>query len=252
MLPFVQIGSVSFALYGLFVSCGSLTAYHVSRINARRYARPLGGVQGILTLLTIVVWGAICSKLYIVLDAPGHFLTHPADLLHRQGYTFYGAALGVMAISPLLARLNRMQTLELMDLLFPGVVLAYGIGRIGCFFAGDGDYGIPTELPWGMTFPHGLVPTSVAVHPTPLYEFGTSALIFVFLWSRGSRVRSPGDITAHGLLWTGLARFLVEFIRLNPPVLLGFRNAQLVALFSMTCGICLWYARASQKPASTS
>jgi phosphatidylglycerol---prolipoprotein diacylglyceryl transferase len=245
MMPFIQIGSINFALYGVFVTCGALAAFHVTRINARRRGTPLAARQAVLTLLIIVAWGGLCSKLYLVLDAPAHFIAHPGELLRRQGFTFYGAALGVIAVFPLLARLNRMTTLGLMDLVAPGVVLAYGVGRLGCFFAGDGDYGIPTDLPWGMAFPHGLVPTTIAVHPTPLYEFATSALIAAFLWHRGDKAQAPGAITAQGLLWTGVARFLVEFIRLNPPVFFGLRNAQIVAAVSMAFGIWLWYRTAA-------
>ena len=63
---------------------------------------------------------------------------------------------------------------------------AGSFGRIGCFLAGDGDYGIPSSLPWAMSFPHGIVPTLDRVHPTPIYEFLGALAITIFLWRRGA------------------------------------------------------------------
>src|SRR5260370_26932490 len=74
----------------------------------------------------------------------------------------------------------------------PAAALGYAIGRIGCLVSGDGDYGIPTSLPWGMSFPNGLVPTTERVHPTPIYEFLVGLVIFVYLWKLGGKsLRKP-------------------------------------------------------------
>ena len=80
----------------------------------------------------------------------------------------------------------------------------------------------------GHEFPHGLVPTYVPVHPTPIYEFLAAALISLYLWNRGRASIQPrippGRVFAEYLLLTGLARFLVEFIRRNPRGWLGLTN----------------------------
>lgn len=67
------------------------------------------------------------------------------------------------------------------------LTLAYGIGRLGCLLYGDGTYGRPMSVPWAMTFPHGVVPTNVPVHPTPLYEALAAVGIAAVLWARGKR-----------------------------------------------------------------
>ena len=145
----------------------------------------------------------------------------------------------------------------------PAAALGYGIGRIGCFLSGDGDYGIPTSLPWGMSFPHGLLPTTERVHPTPLYELIVACAIAWWLWRLGARQLSArssssakdgvaagataqsaiprGAIFAAYLILTGIARFLVEFIRINPRSFLGMSNAQAGGLFSAIAGIALWW-----------
>jgi|HubBroStandDraft_1064217.scaffolds.fasta_scaffold01062_9 phosphatidylglycerol---prolipoprotein diacylglyceryl transferase len=250
MLPFIHLGPLTFALYGLFVALGAVAAYQLSVANARRLHSPASAGQMLASLFIIVAWGGLCSKLYMVVCYPEQFLRHPADFLSQNGFVFYGAAIGVVAIFPLLARLNRVSTLCLMDLAAPGIALAYGIGRLGCFFSGDGDYGIPTGLPWGMTFPQGLEPTTVPVHPTPLYEFAGAALIAAYLWRRGARGGPAGSVAAQYLIWTALARFSVEFIKRNPVVALGLGNAQWVALISAAAGIGLWWVLRARKAAA--
>jgi len=77
---------------------------------------------------------------------------------------------GFLALAAL-ARREKIPILEFLDSCAPAACVGYAIGRIGCLLSGDGDYGIPTSLPWGMSFPNGVVPTTDRVHPTPLYEF---------------------------------------------------------------------------------
>jgi phosphatidylglycerol:prolipoprotein diacylglycerol transferase len=135
--------------------------------------------------------------------------------------------------------------LRTLDLAAPAAALGYGIGRIGCFLSGDGCYGVATKLPWGMSFPNGIEPTLVRVHPTPLYELAAGLLIAGWLWWRGGKQRSVGAITGEYLLLSGIARFLVEFIRRNPKVLWGLSNAQLASAATVLAGVVLisWAAR---------
>jgi phosphatidylglycerol:prolipoprotein diacylglycerol transferase len=142
---------------------------------------------------------------------------------------------------------------------------------MGCLLSGDGDYGTPTNLPWGMSFPNGLVPTTDRVHPTPIYEFIAACAIAALLWKMGSHfakpstkekrgaqtanaaLYQPGQIFAAYLVLTGIARFLVEFIRLNPRVLWIFTNAQIASVVCIVAGIILWLRLRphTPQPAST-
>jgi hypothetical protein len=123
--------------------------------------------------------------------------------------------------------------------------VGYAIGRIGCLLSGDGDYGIPTNLPWGMSFPNGVVPTTERVHPTPLYEFFVWMLIAYLLWRIGARMlqrkESAGLVFCAYLVLTGMARFVVEIIRLNPRSFLGMSNAQAASVASALLGILLYF-----------
>ena len=96
-----------------------------------------------------------------------------------------------------------------------------------------------------MSFPNGLEPVFVRVYPTPLYELAAGLLIGGWLWWRAGKSHRTGAIVGQYLLLSGIARFLVEFVRRNPKVLWGLSNAQLASAGSAIAGVMLivWAAR---------
>ncbi|MFZ0923799.1 MAG: prolipoprotein diacylglyceryl transferase family protein, partial [Candidatus Acidiferrales bacterium] len=196
--------------------------------------------------------------LYHVLEDPRLLMANPRELISQYGFAWFGGFLGGFIAFVVLARHYRVPLLEMFDAAAPAAALGYGLGRIGCLISGDGDYGIPTSLPWGMSFPHGLVPTTQRVHPTPIYELIVAIFIFWWLWRLGGRQvalrNAPkaklgaaiprGTVFAWYLILTGVARFLVEFIRINPRSFFGMTNAQTASLASVMVGVALlWHLR---------
>ena len=197
----------------------------------------------------VALAGILGAKLWHIMDTPADRPT--LDLLlswqviawFRGGFAWFGGFVAGIATLLLIARHNRINLLSMLDLCSSAAAIGYAVGRIGCLVSGDGDYGIPTSLPWGMAFPNGLVPTTQRVHPTPLYEFLAGVVIFVYIWRRGTRsLRTPlaaGVIVGEFLILSGVERFLVEFIRINPRVIFGMSNAQFTALLSVVAGIII-------------
>ena len=205
--------------------------------------------------------GILGAKIWHVIDTPAdrlnvETLRNFSALLNwfRGGFAWFGGFVAGIATLLLLARRYRISMLTMLDICSSAAAVGYAVGRIGCLISGDGDYGRPTHLPWGMAFPDGLVPTTSTcpqwgappdcrVHPTPIYEFIAGVLIYAYIWRRGTRSiqhpLGPGVITGEFLILFGLERFLVEFIRINPPILWGMSNAQIAALFTIVAGIIL-------------
>ncbi len=200
-------------------------------------------------IVWMVVAGILGAKLWHIVDTPADWptleiLTSRAILgWFQSGFAWFGGFTAGIAVLLYLGHKYRVGMLNMLDICSPAAAIGYAVGRIGCLISGDGDYGIPTNLPWGMAFPNGLVPTTQRVHPTPIYEFMAGAVIFWYLWRRGRRAIShplaAGVITGEFLILSGISRFLVEFIRINPRVFLGMSNAQLTALLSVIAGILL-------------
>jgi phosphatidylglycerol:prolipoprotein diacylglycerol transferase len=248
--PYIHLGPITLGTYGIFVALALLSAYFVMRADLARRALAIDaetiiGVTGLA--------GLVGARLYHLLERPEIFFANPWPLLFStMGFAWFGAFLGGFAAVVLLASRYRVKLLLLLDVASPAAALGYGVGRIGCLISGDGDYGVPTSLPWGMSFPNGLVPTAERVHPTPIYEFLAALVIAHLLWRIAPaimrRERPDGTVFAWYLMLSGLARFMVEFIRINPPLLLGLSNAQLAgALCFVGGGILLWRLPPGQK-----
>ena len=83
-----------------------------------------------------------------------------------------------------------------------------------------------------------------------IYELIAGLAIGWWLWVRGGKKHGTGAIVGEYLMLTGAARFLVEFIRRNPKILIGLSNAQLASVGSMAAGLALmWFAAARGKHA---
>jgi len=242
LYPFIHIGPLTLGSYGLMVAIGLICAFFILRADfARRGvsadAEAIIGITGLA--------GLAGSRLYHLLESPAEFFADPwPQLFSTMGFAFVGAIIGGFIALVLLAKRFRMPVLLLLDAASPAAAMGYGIGRIGCLISGDGDYGIPTSLPWGMSFPNGIVPTTERVHPTPIYEFLVAILIFWVLWrlgARGLKSHAPnGIIFAAYLVLTGIARFLVEIIRINPRSFYGLTNAQAASVVSVIAGVALF------------
>jgi phosphatidylglycerol---prolipoprotein diacylglyceryl transferase len=258
MYPFIHIGHFSIGTFGLCLWLASVCACWTLYRNFLRYGVDADAV-GVAAYTTVA--GVVGAKLWHVLEDPSLLIHQPLLVLFdRAGFAWFGGLLAGIAV--LLWQGRQAQGpqgsiggLGMLDLAAPAVSVGYGVGRIGCLISGDGDYGVPTGMPWGMSFPHGLVPTTQKVHPTPIYELIVALLIAGYLWRRGAksgdRVPLPlGQITGEYLLLSGVARFLVEFIRINPRIYWGMSNAQVASLGSIAAGVLLiaWARRRSDTP----
>jgi phosphatidylglycerol:prolipoprotein diacylglycerol transferase len=252
MIPFLHIWHFTLPTFGLMLWLAAVVGAFVMDRSFRR----AGITTDALSIVAVaVIAGIVGSKLWHVIDTPIEFRELGWQVLWaRDGYAWYGGLL--FGISALLfqgwwAKIGALKTL---DLAAPAAAIGYGIGRIGCFLSGDGCYGIaitPVHFlsfsfkPWGMSFPNGIEPVFVPVYPTPIYELIAGLLIGWFLWWKLGKRHATGAILGQYLLLTGIARFLVEFIRRNPKVLWGMSNAQLASAGSVLVGfiVILWAIR---------
>jgi phosphatidylglycerol:prolipoprotein diacylglycerol transferase len=182
------------------------------------------------------------------------FLRDPIEMIFTgSGFVWYGGFVGgALAVSWVIRR-NRLPWLITVDCIAPALALGHAIGRIGCQLAGDGDWGIVSDLPWAMAYPNAIIgwpyPAGVRVHPTPLYECLAYAGVFGILWSLRKRPRPDGTLFWLYLLLAPAARFGIEFVRTNPPVLAGLSQAQLFSLALVAIGAWrLWAARPTAAP----
>jgi phosphatidylglycerol:prolipoprotein diacylglycerol transferase len=273
MLPVLfKIGPITIYSFGAMVALGFLTAYWISVAEFRRRRLPKPKDLASSLLLLAFVGGLVGAKLFHLLEHPEELHGDPLGaLVSPAGLTFHGGFLVAAALFLWYIWRHRLPLWRIADAIAPALILAYGIGRIGCHLAGDGDYGIPTDVPWAVTYPKGTVPTlsalnpelrrryeelfpgrpvpeDIPVHPTPIYEALAAGAIFALLW-RLRRSMPEGKLFALYLVLAGLERFLVEFIRLNPTYW-GLSQAQWFALAAMLVGGVLLLRRRAQTGAA--
>jgi phosphatidylglycerol---prolipoprotein diacylglyceryl transferase len=193
-----------------------------------------------------VVGGLVGARLYYLVqnyDEVKHDLL--GNIFSGTGLVWYGGALGGALAVCLWAWRRNFFGLTLLDVCAPGLAIGYAIGRIGCQVSGDGDYGKPWNGPWAMSYPHGTVPTTRTVHPTPIYETLAMGLAAWALWRARNAFR-PGVLFACYLVLAGTERFLVEFLRRNHEVGLGLTAPQFESIAMVAVGLC-WVTLAARR-----
>lgn len=175
-----------------------------------------------------------------LVERPGAFLRN------WSGLVWYGGlAGGVLATAWPIHRAG-IGWATAADTAAPALALGLAIARIGCHLSGDGDWGTPTTLPWGVAYLHGVHPwphaPGVVVHPAALYECVALVAVFALLWRRRLRPRPAGTLFAEYLVLTGGIRFLIECVRTNEPILWSLTQAQWISL-ALVAGGGWWLAR---------
>lgn len=265
--------------WGIGILAGALTAY----LKYREYAseqkkgvrkesvqiKPSDQVAEFTMMAA--VGGLIGAKFFHLLEYWDDFIQDPiGSFFSGSGLTMYGGLI-VGAITVLwFAKRNNIPLLHLCDSAAPGLMLAYGTGRIGCQLSGDGDWGIANTaakpdwlsfLPdwaWSSTYPNNVInegipmagcdgrycsELAVPVFPTPLYEAITCILFFFLLWSIRHRFSTPGRMFSLYLFLNGLERFFIELIRVNSKYHLAgisFTQAQLISVLLLLTGAAGW------------
>jgi len=225
------------------VFLGFAASLVVVRSELIRLGRDHGAAYDLI--LWAYIGGFIGARLLLVVTAWDDFQRDPWEFLFSgSGWVWQGGLLGGAVAVTWQARRHGLPMGEVVD--FSGMALAIGqaIGRIGCQLSGDGDYGVPTTMPWGMSYPNGVVPTTDFVHPTPIYEMIGCLALFLWLWRRRAEPHVPGSLFGQYLIGTGVLRFAVEFVRRNPAVALGLTIAQWVSLTFVVIGVVLVRRRA--------
>ena len=213
--------------------------------------------------------GLVGAKVFHLLEYWEDFLRDPSGMFFSgSGLTMYGGLIvGGLAVL-WYGRKQNIPPLQLCDAAAPGLMLAYGTGRLGCQLAGDGDWGIVNNSPkpdvlgflpdwfWSFRYPHNVINEGIpidgctghhcyqlqeAVFPTPLYESIACIGLFFLLWSVRKKIEAPGLMFSMYILFNGIERFLIEAIRINSKYSVAgieFSQAQLISALLILAGIC--------------
>ena len=210
--------------------------------------------------------GIVGAKLFAVFENIDLLLKDPVSAIFSlSGLTFYGGLIMGTVCVIIYSKYYKINTVVLADAFAPALILAYGIGRLGCHFSGDGDWGIISKMSqkpyvfpdwlWGYKFPHNVIEAGVQiegcigkychelpyhVYPTSLYEAIFGCIAFLILWNIKKSIKIPGVLFCIYLIMNGAERFLIEMIRVTEKYnIIGMQltQAQIIGFLIITIGI---------------
>lgn len=248
-----QIGPFTVYSFGTLMALAALSAGWVVWLELKRYR--YDPELASTMIFAAAVGGLIGARLLFILEDWSNFIRSPWDFIFSgAGFTWYGGMLGGALAVTWVARRKGIPWLQAADISAPALALAYGIGRVGCHVAGDGDWGTVSDVPWAAAYTDAIIgwvhpltgvpyPPGVRVHPTSIYEFFQSLIVFAILWPLRKKGYADGTVFWLYLILAGLARFVVEFWRINPVIGLGMTEAQWFSLVLALIGCYLLYER---------
>ena len=224
---------------------------------------------GDITILAAIS-GLIGARLFSIVESEENikaFIKDPLDqLLSGSGLAIYGGLILAFIVVYAYIKRKGMKPIHVMDAVAPALIMGYAVGRLGCQFSGDGDWGIVNNNPvpswwflpnwaWAYDYPHNVLNEGVQIEgciweycrhlaepvfPTPVYETFFSLVIFAILWALRKRIRIAGFIFFLYVFLNGVERFFIEKIRTNPDItLFGIEatQAEYVAFLLIVAGL---------------
>ena len=224
----------------------------------------------------IIFWsalgGVVGAKLYYLLENIDKVIIDPSGMIFSgSGLVFLGGLGGSTFAVTIVLKFYDVSWLKFANIIAPLIFLGYAIGRIGCFLVGD-DYGIPSKVPWAVSFENGIPPTTsdvferyypwidisgfeeglLKVHPTQIYEACICLILFIIIWKFRQNPKIKSKLFFLYLILAGIERFFIEFIRTNEKYFLGiFSGAQIISFLLFAIGIYYFQYYKFEEPADS-
>lgn len=239
MLPVLfKIGPVTIYTYGVAIALAFLLSLFIIVHESKR--KGLNPDFAYDLILFAMIGGIAGARLVYVIDHWHDFAAQPAQVfaIWQGGLVFYGGLIGGTLAVLALIKAKKLQVGKVADIVAPCLAIGSAVGRLGCFSNGC-CYGETTSVPWAVTFTNPLssAPLGVPLHPTQIYEFFYNIVILGVLWWARKRVKRDGLLFWAYMTLYGLFRFIVEFFRANPDIVMGMSASQLFSAFLLVTGL---------------
>jgi phosphatidylglycerol---prolipoprotein diacylglyceryl transferase len=241
----LQFGSLAIRSYGVLLAAAFIVSFCLAKYDSKRIDLSKKSIDSAANYLLLA--GLIGARLYYGLFYdPYYYFTKPWALLFiwQGGLAVHGAIIGGVFGLYLFSKRKGFDFLKMADFFSPFLLLGQSIGRIGCLLNGC-CYGLPTEKAWGIIFAkdsdafyqYGFQ----ALHPTQLYESLLALLGFIVLWFIRRDISSRGALFSLYLIYYGLIRFLISFLRADSLYIWnsGIKAAYLLSAVFVIFGVII-------------
>ncbi|PIE32817.1 prolipoprotein diacylglyceryl transferase [candidate division KSB3 bacterium] len=232
---FFEIGPLQIRFYGLMYAIAITCALYILRQEIRRKAIPLSEDGAMNFVILAVIGGIVGARLYYVVfhwEYYRHDLWEIVKVWHG-GLAIHGGLIGGTLVGWWFTKRHRLSFWKMADIVAPCAILGQTFGRFGNFMNGDA-HGVPTTMPWGMTFPSESIAgrefPGMPLHPTMLYEMAINFSIFLCLWTLRKRPWKDGFLACLYIVLYSIGRFIVSFFRADSLMLGPFRAAHVISI----------------------
>lgn len=234
--------------YGILISVGVLLAIYVAMRNAKVFGVPSETIVDLaLYLIPLAILG---TRLYYVIFAWDQYRFNLWDIfnLRKGGLAIYGGILTGILVGWVFARVRKINFLNLADICIPSVALGQAIGRWGNFFNQEA-YGYAVRNPAWQWFPAAVfIEAEGRWHmATFFYESIWNFGVFAFLMLYRGRRKAPGELFFYYLIFYGIARFVIEGLRMDSLYWGPFRVSQLLSAFLVVLALIVRFCRRSKE-----
>ena len=244
MFPTIlELGPFTIRSYGLLLAVSFLVGISYSARRASRDGLNPDRVIGLTWILILL--GVIGARMMYVIQHPGDFSGAPLEILRvwRGGLTLYGGLILAIVGGFLYLRWRTRRPWRYADAMAPFISLGEGISRVGCFLNGC-CFGTPSTLPWALQFPDDCVAghspiAAFRLHPTQIYASIFGLMLFLFLRNRLFKKHFTGEVFALYLIFSGLFRFGIDFLRFYEDGANLWVN-QIIALGTAVAGVIIY------------
>jgi phosphatidylglycerol:prolipoprotein diacylglycerol transferase len=180
-----------------------------------------------------------------------YYLTHlnEAIAIWKGGVGIIGAVLGGVVALLIFAGVKKVPAAEWLDITAPGLALGQAIGRWGNYINQE-VYGLPSNLPWAIHIdPQHRLPGYEQIstyHPWFLYESIWNILNMVFLLLLARKFPGelkPGTLFLSYVVFYGMGRVGLEFLRLDPSTFRGVNINQVFMAAAVLSASIVIYLR---------
>jgi phosphatidylglycerol:prolipoprotein diacylglycerol transferase len=202
--------SLNISTYYLIISLATVvsTLWFIRRAEARKLER----VVAIDFTLTCVVAGFLGARLlHVFYEEPAYYRAHPWAVLEiwNGGFVFLGGLAAAFMAGVFFCQWRKQPFWVWADAAVLPASLAYGLGRIGCFFNGC-CFGGECHLPWAV-FMDGAYR-----HPTQLYASFWELAWLMILRRTESKLKISGMLFNVWLVGHASGRIAMELFRADP------------------------------------